>query len=78
MTNKAEQIAAGLTDDERRAVRYCERDGNVRYAYQLHSLAHKGLMALTPVEGLQGVSAYRLTPLGLSVREYLERQSDGK
>lgn len=67
-----EQLYQSLTPLQRRALLFCERDGNGAYPYCLYPLAKLGLMALQPSAKLMGISVYRLTPLGYSVRAYAE------
>jgi hypothetical protein len=68
-----QQLVDGLTPKEKQAILYCQRDGNGKYFYQIHSLVRKELMSLTPVPELQMIKAYRLNELGLQVRTLLEK-----
>lgn len=65
------EIVDSLTEKEKQAILYCERDGNGMYFYQIYNLVRKSIMSLTPVPELQMVTAYRLNELGIAVRTYL-------
>lgn len=65
-------IVDSLSEKEKQAILLCEVEGNGKHFYQIHKLVSKGLMSLKPIPKLQNIKAYRLNPLGLAVKDYIE------